>query len=355
MPRTVSKGSASIGRTLRASRTWAGASLLLACALAFAACDHATDGIDGPFLVDRFGDFTLIEPLVASQATVDFAGGETVTFEATFNKQSTWTIVIVGQESGAVKRIEGFSREISDQNAVWDGGTTDLPFFRTEAVEATLLIDGAVLAESPPTAVEVTTPRVYPGNVVTGFEADDNANVVLGNFEFEFDLMATGPSMEIPAAEGELFYLLRSTGGPTVADPFFIGLTSIFPGAKGPTYFPVPTSIPEDLFFNAALYSFGTPNTIAVIQVGVDSNGNGVYNDGIDAVVSIIDQPVDWEGWRLFSIPFSDTIFTQEQLETIVAVRLLLISDNNGQPNPPLPVDYGVDFVTFTQGGPLEL
>ncbi|MEM8598774.1 MAG: hypothetical protein AAGF99_02540 [Bacteroidota bacterium] len=350
MPRTVSFEGAR-----RAVQTWAGASLLLACALTLAACDHATDVFDGPGLVDRFGDFTLIEPLTASQSSVDFAGGETVVFEATFNKQSNWTIEIVGQESGAVKRIEGFSREISSQNATWNGSTSALPFFRAEPIVATLLIEGLVLEESPPTNVAVTSARIYPGDRVTGFEADDVASLVLGNFEFELDLTATGPSSEIPAAEGGLFYLIRSTGGPTVADPFFIGLTSIFPAPDGPTYFSVPTAVPEDLFFNAALYSFGTPNTIAVIQVGVDSNGNGVYNDGVDAVVSIIDQPVDWEGWRLFSIPFSDTVFTQEQLETIVAVRLLLISDNNGQPNPPLPVDYGVDFITFTAGGPLEL
>ncbi|MEL6610735.1 MAG: hypothetical protein AAFQ53_01465 [Bacteroidota bacterium] len=336
-------------------KTWTGMSLMLACVLTLAACDHATDGIDGPFLVDRFGEFTLVEPLSAVQAEVDFAGGQTLAFEAAFNKQSNWVIEITGQESGAVKRIEGFSREIDDRVATWNGSTSVLPFFRAEPVEAKLLIDGAVLEESPPVTVDVTSARVYPGEEVTGFEEDDPATLVLGNFEFEFDLTATGPSSEIPAAEGESFYLLRSTGGPTVADPFFIGLTSIFPAADGPDYFSVPTTIPEDLFFNAALYSFGTPNTIAVVQVGVDSNGNGVYNDGIDAVVSVIDQPVDWQGWQLFSIPFSDTNFTQEQLETIVAVRVLLISDNNGQPNPPLPVDYGIDFITFTAGGPLEL
>ncbi|MEP0546033.1 MAG: hypothetical protein ABJF88_03810 [Rhodothermales bacterium] len=334
------------------SRTGYAAALFLLVGLAAAGCDHVTDA-EGPNLTDRFGDFFVVDSLMASQEEVDFAAGEFVTFTAQFNKQVAWVLEITGQESGAVKRIEGFSNELSAENARWNGGTTDLPLFKTEVADAVLLIDDEN-ADTLRTTVEVVTPRAYDVTVIADFE-QASPSIMIGNFEFEFDLTATGRSAEVPPAQGDFFYLLRSTGGPVVADPFFIGLISINASITGETYFPVPTTVPEDLFFNAFLYSFGSPNTIAVVQLAVDTNGSGAYEDGQDATFSILDQPIEGEGWQAFSAPLSATAITQAQTEEIVAIRVLLISDDNGQPTPPLPVDFGIDYLNFTTGGPLQL
>lgn len=331
--------------------------LALSCALAlllsvvFLGCDHATES-DGPSLIVRFGEFELQEPLSASRDSVDFAMGESVSFSARFNKPVNWTVEITGQESGAIKRVQGFSNELNAENARWVGGTTELPLFREESVSAVLLIPDEDFAGTDTTRIEVLSERTYPGEVVTGFEADSEADIFLGNFEFEF-APDTGPSSEVPAAEGELFYLLRSTGGPVVADPFFIGLIDITPDGGGT--FAVPTTVPEDLYFNFFLYGFGTPNTIAVIQVIADANGTGTYEADQDAVFGVYDMPVEGEGWEAVSVAMSETDITQAQAEQIVAIRVLLISDNNGQPEVPLPVDFGIDYITFTAGGPLRL
>jgi len=338
---------------MNASKLLLGGVLCLVVGLALAGCDHATDS-EGPRLIDRFGDFALLDPIEASQDEVDFAAGETVTFEARFNKQVNWVIEIVGQESGAVKRIEDFSAELTAENTRWEGGTTELPLFKDEPVEARLFVPEED-SDTTRVTLNVLTPREYPGNVAADFEEDPGSNIFVGNFEFELDLEATGRSDEVPPAQGDFFYLIRSTGGPVVADPFFIGLVRINASITGQTYFPVPATVPENLFFNAFLYSFGSPNTIAVVQLAVDTNGTGAYEDGQDATFPIIDQPVDWEGWQAFSIPLSATEITPAQTEEIVAVRVLLISDDNNQPSPPLPVDYGIDYITFTAGGPLEL
>lgn len=326
--------------------------LALFVGLVATGCDHVTDS-EGPNLTDRFGDFFVVDSLTASRAEVDFAASETVVFTAQFNKQVEWVLEITGDSSGAVKRLEGFSNELSEENAVWNGGTTDLPLFKREPITASLrIIDEDT--DTLRTSLEVLEPRTYDAAVIADFE-QPSSSIMLGNFEFEFDLSATGRSAEVPPAQGDFFYLLRSTGGPVVADPFFIGLISINASITGETYFPVPSTVPEDLFFNAFLYSFGTPNTIAVVQVAVDTNGSGAYEDGQDSTYPIIDQPVDWEGWRAFSIPLSMTEITQAETDQIVAVRVLLISDNNGQPSPPLPVDFGIDYLNFTAGGPLQL
>jgi hypothetical protein len=37
--------------------------LAIAVLITFAGCDHETDPFDGPSLVDRFGPFSVVEPL----------------------------------------------------------------------------------------------------------------------------------------------------------------------------------------------------------------------------------------------------------------------------------------------------
>lgn len=326
----------------------AAAALAAVLFITLAGCDHNTD-VAGPNLTDRFGDFNVLDTLTASRATVDFAAGQTVTFAARFNKQVNWVIEITGRRSGAVKRIEGFSNEITAENAVWEGRTTQLPLFRAEPVDAVLLIP-AERFDTTRASVEVQVPRVYPGNVVADFES--TAGITVGNFEFEFQ--NSGISTEVPAGQGTSFYLLRGTDRNV--RNFFVGLIDLRPRGGTP-YFPVPTSVPENLYFNMFIRGLGTDYTIAVVQLIADANGNGVFNDGVDTVLPFGDIPVNFTGWRLFSKPVSmiGAGLTQAQAQQIVGVRVLLISDNNAQPNPPLQVAYGIDYITFTAGGPLQL
>src|SRR5210317_562622 len=106
--------------------------IILGLGLALISCNHETDFFDGPDLIDRFGEFKVNSSLAVSQPTVDFAAGESVYFTAAFNKNIDWVIEIKGNESGAVKRITNFDKEITEDNATWEGGTTVLPLFRAE-------------------------------------------------------------------------------------------------------------------------------------------------------------------------------------------------------------------------------
>ncbi|MGB3545146.1 hypothetical protein [Rubrivirga sp.] len=321
-------------------------SLALLVAFGIAGCDHVTD-VEGPLLTDRFGDFSILDPLVASQSAVDFAAGESIVFTARFNKQTDWVLEIAGEQSGAVRRIEGFSAELTEANARWNGRTTDLPLFKDEPVSARLFFPDEINSDTSFVDVAVLSPRSYPGSVVADFEGGDD--VTLGNFEFE--LQGSGISAEIPPAQGNGFYLFRGTD--SVVSNFFVGLIDIRPPSG--SFFDVPTTVPEDLYINFFVYGFDTPNTIAVIQLIADNNGSGDFEDGQDTVFPFGDIPVDFQGWQAFSKPLSELGLTQAQAAEIVAVRALLISDNNNQPSPPLEVEYGIDYITFTSGGPLEL
>ena len=318
----------------------------------YSSCDHETETFDGPSLVDRFGDFTALEDFMVSQPTVDFSAGETVFFTAKFNKNINWIVEITGLASGAVKRIEGFSSELDASNATWRGGTTDLPFFKTEMCTANLLIpeEPAYMGKGD---IEILGTKIYNATIVADFEQDAGADIEFGNYEFELTSDA-GRQNDIIAAQGDYYYLMEGTDN--VVSNFFVGLINIHASITGETYIPVPTTVPEDLFFNCFIYHDASPHGIAVIQFVFDSNDSGKFEDGVDQTFQLSgDFPLNWNGWQHISHSMADVGMTQTDLEKLVAVRVLLISDMNAQPNPPLEVRFGIDFLAFTSGGALEL
>jgi hypothetical protein len=277
-----------------------------------------------------------------------------VIFSAQFNKNVDWRIEITGLESGAVRRIEGFSRTIQAENATWTGGTTILPFFRAEMCAVQLIIP-----EEPDfldsANVEILGTKVYEGNLITDFEANPGNSIQVGDFEFEL-APESGRKNDVVAGQGEYFFRLAGTdnasGGPT--DNFFVGLAVILPSINGETYFQVPTTNPQNLHLNYLLGGVGSPYTRAIISIHIDSNNNGQFDDGPDQGIEF---PIDpsYNGWRLQSFSFAETGLTSEQLSKLVACRLILISLNNLQPSPREEVEFKSDFITFTAGGPLQL
>lgn len=322
--------------------------------VAFGGCKRDTELFDGPGLVDRFGDFAVVEGFSANTETVSFSGGETVQFSAEFNKNVDWVIEIVGEESGAVRRITGFDRVIDVSNATWTGGTTELPFFREELCLATLRVPEEPDYEET-LDITISSTKIYEGNLLIDFETDAGAGIEFGNFEFELSNQS-GRQNDIAAAEGEWYYLMEGTDD--VVPNFFVGLINIFPQVAGPenTYVPMPSTVPSQVHFNCFIWHDAGPHCIAVIQFAVDSNNSGAFEDGQDQLFQIEgDYPLNHNGWRHYHHTMAEVGMSQDQLQQIVAVRVLLISDNNSQPTPPVPVRFGIDYITFTQGAKLQL
>lgn len=315
-------------------------------------CEHDTDPPDGPNLIDRFGPFEVFEELTISRTNVDFSIGETVEFGAQFNKNVDWIITITGSESGAVKRITGFGGTIDATNASWDGGATVLPFFRVELCTVALTVP-----EEPEFIntgeVEIIGTKTYEGSIFSDFEEDAGADIFIGNFEFELTNMV-GRQVAPVAAQGEFSW--RMEGTDDVVANFFVGLAWMSPLMNGVTYAEVPTTVPENLYFNFFMHNDGRPHGIAVIQFAFDSNDSGAFEDGIDATFQLPgDFPLSFDGWKQFSHTMAEVGMTQQQLEKIVNISVILISDMNGQPVPPLEVGFSIDFMIFTQGAPLAL
>lgn len=319
--------------------------------VAFASCDHKTEPFDGPSLVDRFGPFAVVDSLSVSANTVDFSAGESIEFNAEFNKNIDWIIRIEGLESGSVKLIEGFDRFIGGENATWDGGTTELPIFREEECRVTVSVP-----EEPDFTdtlfVTITGTKVYEGTVFADFEESGGQNFEFGNFEFEFT-NRVGRQDDIAAGEGDWYFLMEGTDD--VVPNFFVGLVVIKSTIMGsPDYALLPTTVPAQLYFNCFMWHDGSPHGIGILQFVYDSNDNGVYDQDIDQLFPF-ETPLNWVGWRHFHFSMDEIGMSQENLEKLVAIRLVLISDLNAQPSPPLQVRFGIDYMTFTEGQRLQL
>lgn len=326
---------------------------VLAAMLLTTSCQHETDPFDGPSLIDQFGAFRLVDSLAVSQEQADFATGENIVFTASFNKNVNWELTITGRESGAVKLIEGFSGELDMDNANWDGGASDAPLFRAEMCDVTLLVpseDSLLLT----TEVEALSGKSYDDAIIAlDFETDLGASYVLGNFEFEFS-GETGIKDDGMAGQGDKYFFFEGTDN--VVANFFCGLIRVDPGFGGNTYFPTPSPDPADVYVNFFIWHDKTPHTIAVINYFIDTNDDGVFTEGVDQARKLAgDFPLDHIGWKMFSHTMADMGMTAEEMEKIVTIEIVLISNMNGQPNPPQPVRYGIDFITFTSGQPLEL
>jgi hypothetical protein len=327
-------------------------SIALLAFLFITGCQHETDIFDGPSLVDQYGPFTLVEDLAVAPGQVDFANGETALFTAKFNKTVSWKLTITGRTSGAVKIIEGLSRELNADNATWDGGASSPPLFRAEMCDVSLLLPTQDSLELT-TEVEALSNKVYDAVTIVDFEKDLGASLFYGNFEFELT-SETGIRDDLSAGQGEKFYFFE--GRDAVVANYFCGLIRIDPAFDGNTYFPTPSPDPSDVFFNTFLWHDKTPNTIAVIQFFIDSNNDGVFTDGVDQSKQLGgDFPLDHLGWKMFSHSMADIGMTEAEMAKIVTIQVLLISNLNGQPTPPLPVRFGIDFMTFSSGKPLEL
>ena len=110
-----------------------------------------------------------------------------------------------------------------------------------------------------------------------------------------FDIATTGVLDDIPAAQGTKYLSMRGTD--VTLDNFFVGLIEL----RNPDsidYIPLPTTVPENLYFNCFLHSDGSPATIAVIEFVSDRNDNQRWDGGDTPFFKVEgDFPIDHNGW----------------------------------------------------------
>jgi len=318
--------------------------LILFFMLGLWSCDHDTDPED-PNLIDRFGPFEVVQDFEASTEVVDFSASGTVVFTAEFNKNINWVITITGNTSGAIKRIEGFNRIINAQNATWDGRTSVLPFFKNEmcSVEITIPEEPDYMDSAE---VEVIGTRTYDGNLITDWENGLNPGFELfvqSGADMRFDTVVSPLS-----AEGNAFY--ETSGLVDFSDD--LGNIAMPKDAFTDEFILSPNS--ELVYFNVfARKGINSVGDIYVFQFMEDDDGNGSFNPNVDDLHEFVFQDLS-EDWEQFSIQYANLTTPNNsgggQKNPDRLIRVVMLPIGLGE-----PFECYLDFLIFTEGGPLQL
>lgn len=316
-------------------------------------CRKDTSKFDGPNVSEIYSDFALLENFKVSKDSVNFSNSESVNFSATFNKIVDWEIRIVGNTSKATKIISGESKTISVSNASWNGSTSIFPMFGKESCKATLHIKD--ISDTFDVNVKIVGTKATPGFIIADFEAGLNAAWTKfiqsgANMDFKVKTDSLAP-------QGKNY--LNMAG--TVNWDYLIGLIDFPATAYGSsTTFPLSTN-PEDVYFNCLIY--GVPNTnqsLVLFQFKEDENADGTINanneDEYDYQIT-----VDWTGWKLVSIKYSDIVTLSNGSPTTPKGNGLHNPDKIGKismlhlanPNDGF-ASTKIDFIMFTNSKPLE-
>lgn len=319
--------------------------------------------IEGPELVDIFGDFNILEPIKGSKDTVDFSKGETVQYACKLSIRTNWTIEIIGLNSGARKVYTGNAKDFVLNPIVWDGTISYAPFFRKnepcvarmsfESYADTLYSDTVIITDVKPTpSVDILfddfeSPQ-RPYNTFT--EGQQSFNGTSVNFQ------------GVSPAEKTRFYVLAGNHGAT-ASLFLCGMNLTAKASQGTAdnYFKFSTDNPKKVFFNAFIYGWGDNKAEVSIEFQEDDNMDGIYQPAEEGAYTYR-FPVNWTGWKLVSFSYDDTKIStsggfgnsdrtgHKDLDRIIATQFLLLAQAGTIGNTRV----GFDYCSFTYFNPFR-
>ncbi len=273
---------------------------IFAFALLFASCKH--EETTGPRLVNLFAEFTVAEPLTLSSATPDFSAGPLI-IKAKFDKYVSWKLSITGKQTKATKVFTGSSPEM---DIVWNGLSSNVPFFGLEACDVALSYPN--FPERMPETATFTIKGVADpdkeGIIITDFKVSKVQDTYTGNFsdttKWMSDFNATSTASLNPTpADGSPYLISSGTGG---ADPY-VDQLNIYANASDKAYgkyWPL-VNDPNRVYFNVMVYS-------SLLDTYKDASIQFIFNEeGGNTATAVVDP--NWEGWQVKSFKYSGMKF----------------------------------------------
>ena len=317
----------------------------------FVSCER-DNLVEGPLLEELYGDFMILTPLESNTPEIDFSAGEDAYFTARFSLQAQWELKIIGKESGAVKVFTGISKELNISNTLWNGSTTIFPMFTTEECDVELRNDKDTNVLY--TSIKVLGLKDNPGTLVADFEKGIQSGWVI--FKQSGANMTFTVSDDTIAPQGQFYF---DMGGEVTWD-WLIGMIDFPASSYGNDGFGLNKN-PENEYFNVIMFlPKGITNALVLFQFREDENGDGQFNESSEDMWSLELKTLE-EGWQLISIKYSDLQALQNGQPTtpngnglhepdkLWRLSTLMLAD----PSSGYSQTY-MDYIIFTQGGPLE-
>ena len=320
------------------------------------------DEVEGPLINDIYGDFYVIQPLSVINKSPNFSNNEVVKFQGEFNKNIDWKISISGLVSGSNTIISGYSSYLDTNINIWKGNTSQYPFFAEEycAIELTFLNEIDTLRDT----IEILGPQLYNDGFIVadfenGFPVDAFNKPQAGNVQATFTIaddipllgdyyFQMGGMVNYDWALGKIEFDLDYSSNPlfSSSDDFYLNL-----GILSDT-----VDLHTGQFVNVLISESDAP---------FDSDNNGVADifDNNEEVYKL-KLYIDWEGWKLISIRYSDFKATNstsgiefdKNPRDIKGLRIACQACPSGGNNPNCPENFDrmvrtdLDHIIFSQG-----
>jgi hypothetical protein len=311
----------------------------------------------GSSLDDQFGDLFVLDSLSPNSSEFNFSNNSKNFFNASWSKNLQWVLKITGDSTGAVKTLTGFDSKLDLNNSQWIGSADDFPSFNFENCTAELNLSDGVDQIVLTTSVSISSLKPIQNglSVIADFDNGypkghtDSAEYVQPGANMNFKINYGG------AAQGEGFY---SMGGYVTWD-YYLGSLKI-----GTDVSALQDVAPSLVYFNMAIKG-GVQGEVPADQyikvICTEEDGDTYFHDFA---------PVNWEQWRLNSIPYD--LFTSgasqanniKEPSTISQIEIMCLSCpaggdgpilNGGEPclqNENLIVQTSIDYITFTTNEP---
>lgn len=331
-------------------------------------------------------DFAIINNLDVNKTNPNFMlsnkkVGVPLFFSATFNEDVSWTVTVSSDDSGAEMKIKGKGKVIDINNGWWQGESSNDHFFSTyDTCYAKLNILGLDTTYSLSKKIVILKTLSYDLRVVDGvkyYVIDDFEKATVGMAGVSSDAADNGTpkygKFSNYSVEGKNCYHME--GLDVNKNGWLISINHdalVEMAKKGNAADNISTTKAEELYFNIYIRGTGKSNTAIELKAyEVDQATskqnlidllNGGYLPGPDQDKNdgwIYDIVVDWQGWKLVSVPYSkfkpssDLKFggngnRVKEPWKISAMAVSLLS----YPMPGMEVSADIDFVVVSEGGP---
>lgn len=315
--------------------------LLFASFFLFSSCEQE-ESFFGPEVLLAPEGFEITKGLSASSLSVDFAS-DSLNIFATLSQRATWQLSIQGLSSTASKTFKGID---STLNVSWDGGSDNVYLFRrNETLRAILTVLGT--SQTDTLELTVSNPKDLVGDngvLIADFEGRGVTPSGWWNAFKTGELIKTSDRFsDILTPQGLNCLHLR---GIDIAPDGFIGQTG-HPGIFDYSSAGFPSDNSK-LFFNFYLQgTTGTRIEVRLLQTVNGSTTGGNYS---------YFRNIDWTGWRLISVPYSDFNKTNNESTSpvqlgsaITRVQFVLRTTSDGS-----IAEADIDFPIFTINEPLK-
>lgn len=297
------------------------------------------------------GFYVVDNNLTVNPANVNFVT-EKCSFNAQFSHKVSWKITITGRQSGARRYIEGLSDHLDPLVVTWDGGSSNMKFFK--AGEDCDIVLSFLGTESMVTATaKVIQSKKYEGVLISDFDGGG----LLANPSYWYyysDTLKPVNTLEITSSGIKTTPLTPVQGnsylhqsGEDLDSDWYIGGLGYWYDANVNVKLAELSTNPEEIYLNAFVNANGNENTHVVFAVFEGGTTRDIYSKPVQ---------VKSNEWELVSMKLS----TLTRNPTSNGNGVMEVDKLKFMEIVPSPAAIGakcemnIDYIIFTKGAPFR-